>query len=359
MWELLECQTARSGLHPVGYVSQLASGHATTGALGPWRFLSEISQGEVILWGKKELKESDGSMTTVYFPKPTSGSQIMRPGEQPTFAGIRQPGLWPKLDFLSLMFALFCGTASLPHILIRYYTVKDSSAARKSTIVGIATIGIFYVLTLFLGLGAMTSGALDVSNENMAAPLLARSIGEWLFACISAIAFTTVLGTVSGLILAAAGAVSHDLLKCAAGIEMTDAGQVRVAKITALVIGIFAIGLGIGFQKMNVAFLVGWAFSVAASANLPALVMLLFWRKTTRQGIIAAISVGMIGSLIWILLSAETFSKVYSLTRPPWIAQMVPFSQPGILTIPLSFLVLVLVSLGTQPNDKDSATAAN
>ena len=98
------------------------------------------------------------------------------------------------------MFALFCGTASLPHILIRYYTVKDAAAARKSTIVGIATIGFFYVLTLYLGLGAMTSGALDVTNNNMAAPLLARSINEWLFAMISAIAFTTVLGTVSGLI---------------------------------------------------------------------------------------------------------------------------------------------------------------
>ena len=110
------------------------------------------------------------------------------------------------------MLALFCGTASLPHILIRYYTVKDQAAARKSTVVGIASIGFFYVLTLFLGLGAMTSGALDVTNTNMAAPLLARSFGELLFAIISAIAFTTVLGTVSGLIIAASGAVAHDLM---------------------------------------------------------------------------------------------------------------------------------------------------
>ena len=99
------------------------------------------------------------------------------------------------------MFALFCGTASLPHILIRYYTVKDEAAARKSTIVGIASIGFFYILTLYMGLGAMTSGAMDVTDSNMAAPLLARSMNEWLFAAISAIAFTTVLGTVSGLIL--------------------------------------------------------------------------------------------------------------------------------------------------------------
>ena len=123
------------------------------------------------------------------------------------------------------MLALFGGTASLPHILIRYYTVKDQASARKSTIVGIASIGFFYVLTLYIGLGAMTSGALDVTNSNMAAPLLARSFSEWLFAIISAIAFTTVLGTVSGLIIAASGAVVHDLLSSVLRIEMTDHEQ--------------------------------------------------------------------------------------------------------------------------------------
>src|SRR5690606_11455724 len=130
----------------------------------------------------------------------------------PSFKGIRGDDLMPKINFLSLMLALFCGTASLPHILIRYYTVRDQAAARKSTVVGIGAIGFFYVLTLFLGLGAMTSGAIDVTDSNMAAPLLAKSFNEWLFAIISAIAFTTVLGTVSGLIVAASGAVVHDLL---------------------------------------------------------------------------------------------------------------------------------------------------
>ena len=128
------------------------------------------------------------------------------------------------------MLALFCGTASLPHILIRYYTVKDQASARKSTVVGIASIGFFYVLTLYLGLGAMTSGALDVTNTNMAAPLLARSFGELPFAVISAIAFTTVLGTVSGLIMAASGAVAHDLLANFLRIEMTDHAKVRAGK---------------------------------------------------------------------------------------------------------------------------------
>ena len=165
-----------------------------------------------MLWGSEKIKDDDGSETTVYYPKPTAGRDILVPGASPTFKGVRSPKLADKLDFLSLMLALFCGTASLPHILIRYYTVKDQAAARRSTVVGIAAIGFFYVLTLYLGLGAMTSGALDVTNTNMAAPLLARTFGELPFAVISAVAFTTVLGTVSGLIMAASGAVAHDLM---------------------------------------------------------------------------------------------------------------------------------------------------
>jgi cation/acetate symporter len=329
---------APAELHPVGHIAHL-NGSATTGPLGPVSFFSELSDAELILWRSEILQNDDGTSTKVYYPKRTPGSQVLRPGEHPKFAGIRKEGVLPKLNFLSLMFALFCGTASLPHILIRYYTVKDAAAARKSTIVGIATIGFFYVLTLYLGLGAMTSGALDVTNDNMAAPLLARSMNEWLFAIISAIAFTTVLGTVSGLILASAGAVSHDIIKNVIGIKMSDHDQVRIAKITSVFVGIIAIVLGILFEKMNVSYLVGWAFSVAASANLPSLVMLLFWKRTTKQGIIAAIVVGMISSLGWILLSTDTFAEFLT-----WI---VPFSQPGIVTIPVSFLTLVLVSLAT------------
>jgi cation/acetate symporter len=342
------------GLRPVGYVSRLPNDQVRTGPLSPWRYLQTLSDSEVVLWGKSELRDSTGQTVTVYYPKPTLGRQLTRPGEHPTFAGIRQSEFWPKLNFLSLMLALFCGTASLPHILIRYYTVKDGAAARKSTIVGIATIGSFYILTLYMGLGAMTSGALDVTNDNMSAPLLARSISEWLFAIISAIAFTTVLGTVSGLILASAGAVSHDLLKNGLGVEMSDRQQVQVAKIASVIVGLIAISLGITFEKMNVSYLVGWAFSIAASANLPALVMLLFWRGTTRQGIIAGVLVGMTSSLCWILLSDETFAKVYGLDRPDWIASLIPFSQPGIVTIPLSFLSLVGVSWFTQPKSDGS-----
>jgi cation/acetate symporter len=184
-----------------------------------------------------------------------------------------------------------------------------------------------------------------VTNSNMAAPLLARSFNELLFAIISAIAFTTVLGTVSGLIIAAAGAVVHDLLSSVLGLELMDHGKVRVAKFAAIAVGGVAIVLGILFEKMNVTFLVGWAFSIAASANLPSLVMLLFWRKTTRQGIIAAVTVGMLSSLGWILLSGDTYKDVYGLSPSDAI---VPFSQPGIVTMPLGFAVLIVVSLLTR-----------
>jgi cation/acetate symporter len=180
----------------------------------------------------------------------------------------------------------------------------------------------------------------------MAAPLLARSINQWLFAVISAIAFTTVLGTVSGLILASAGAVSHDLVASFRKNPLSDRSQVRIAKLASCVVGAIAIVLGILFQKLNVSYLVGWAFSVAASANLPSLVMLLFWKGVTRQGIITAVTVGMVSSLAWILLSADTFTKVYGLDAS---SAVVPFSQPGIVTIPLGFATLVVISLLTRP----------
>ncbi|MBM3856024.1 MAG: cation acetate symporter, partial [Verrucomicrobia bacterium] len=329
-------------LRPVGYASKLPGGVEKTGALGPFEFLRTMQESEVVLWSSDRIVESDGGATVVYFQKPTAGSDFMTPGSSPTFRKVRGDKFTDKLDFLSLMLALFCGTASLPHILIRYYTVKDQISARKSTVVGIAAIGFFYVLTLYLGLGAMTSGTLDVTDSNMSAPLLARSFNELLFAMISAVAFTTVLGTVSGLIMAASGAVAHDLMTNFLKLKMDEFQKVRAAKVAAMVVGLLAICLGILFARMNVNFLVGWAFNIAASANLPALVMLLFWKRTTKEGITAAIVVGMVSSLAWILLSAQAFKDVYGLDPSRAI---VPFSQPAIVTIPLGFLVLVVVSL--------------
>jgi len=339
-------------LRPVGHVVSLngADPAATSsGPVSPAGFLDSLGKASIQLWGSERVVEDDGAATTVYYQKITRGDDLLVAGASPTFAGVRSAKLFDKLDFLSLMLALFGGTASLPHILIRYYTVKDESAVRKSTVVGIAAIGFFYVLTLFLGFGAMTSGALDVTNTNMAAPLLARSFSPLLFAIISAIAFTTVLGTVSGLIIAASGAVAHDLLTNVFRFRLDDHDMVRAGKIVAVVVGVIAMVLGVLFERMNVTFLVGWAFNIAASANLPALVMALYWKRATRQGIAAAILVGMVSSLGWILLSAQAFRDVYGL---PAANALVPFSQPAIITLPLGFLVLVVVSLLT-PRQED------
>jgi cation/acetate symporter len=224
--------------------------------------------------------------------------------------------------------------------------VPSPASARKSTIVAIAAIGFFYILTLFMGLGAMVNGVINPADSNMAAPLLARSFGQLLFAIISAIAFATVLGTVSGLIVAASGAVAHDLFDRYLNIKMDDRQKVRAGKISAFVIGGLAILLGILFKGMNVTFLVGLAFAVAASANLPAIIMLLFWKRTTSKGIAASIGVGIVASLGLIAFSPDLYS-LYGLN--PLDA---PFalSNPGIISIPLSFITLVVVSLLTQKN---------
>jgi len=339
-------QSKDHDLRPVGTILRLPERYGdaqSTGPLGPLAYLSALEDSTIVTWSGKKHVDADGSHTT-YSPVEKRGSDLLKPGGY--FKGLTTGKLADRLDFASLMLALFCGTASLPHILIRYYTVKDAAAARKSTVVGIAAIGVFYVLTLFLGLGAMTSGGLDPTDTNMAAPLLAKSFSDILFAVISAIAFTTVLGTVSGLIMAGSGAVAHDLVENVFGVPMNDYEKIRVGKLAAVGLGIVAMALGILFRNFNVSFLVGWAFNIAASANLPALVMLLFWPRTTRQGIVAAVTVGMLASLAWILLSADTFEKVYGLPRE---MALTPFSQPGLVTIPLGFLVLVVVSLLTPP----------
>jgi cation/acetate symporter len=337
-------QTRDHDLRPVGTLSRLPErfgDRASTGPLGPLAYLAALEDSTVVTWSKETTVDETGTHVT-FTPRERPAAELLRPGGY--FKGLASGTLAGRLDFASLMLALFCGTASLPHILIRYYTVKDATAARRSTVVGIAAIGFFYVLTLYLGLGAMTSGALDPTDTNMAAPLLAKSFSQPLFAVISAIAFTTVLGTVSGLIMAGSGAVAHDLVENVWGVRMTDHEKVRVGKIAAVGLGIVAMALGILFKGFNVGFLVGWAFNIAASANLPALVMLLFWPRTTKQGITAAVTVGMIASLGWILLSADTFEKVYGVSRD---LSPMPFSQPGLVTIPLGFVVLVIVSLLT------------
>src|SRR5690606_29606461 len=178
-----------------------------TGALGPFEYLSTLQDSEIIRF--LQVKFSDGTdQVSVYYQQPTAGESFLLPGLKYKIG--RDANLWSKMDFISLMLALFLGTAALPHILIRYYTVRTPRDARKSTILAIAAIGGFYVLTLFMGLGSAVNGVLDVESSNMAAPLLARAFGAALFSIISAVAFATVLGTVAGLIVASSGAIAHD-----------------------------------------------------------------------------------------------------------------------------------------------------
>ena len=336
--------SATNQLRQVGNLEQVRGERdvETGSVLSPIDYLATLTDEDTIvrLWRTSTLTDASGDKVTIHSSDPVSGERIMRPGLRFKVEGTPVE----RLDFLSLMLALFLGTAALPHILIRYYTVPNAASARKSTIVAIAAIGAFYVLTLFMGLGAMTSGVINPADSNMSAPLLARSFGEFLFAAISAIAFATILGTVSGLIVAASGAIAHDLFDRYFQFRMDDRQKVRAGKASAFVIGGIAILLGILFQGINVTFLVGLAFAVAASANLPAIVMLLFWKRTTAKGIAASIAVGIISSLALIALSPELF-RLYGLD--PLDAPF-PLNNPGIVSIPLSFMTLVVVSLLTQ-----------
>jgi cation/acetate symporter len=313
----------------------------STGPLGPLEFIEIIDNSEVTRFGKKKFN-FENEEVTVYYQNITSGKEILKPGLY--YKLDAEESFWPKLDFISLMLALFLGTSALPHILIRYYTVPSQRDARKSTIVAIIAIGFFYILTLYMGVGAMANGMLDPENSNMAAPLVAKGFGVLLFSIISAIAFATILGTVSGLIVASSGAVAHDLMDKYMQVKMTEKQKVAAGRITAVIVGILAIILGIVFQKQNVSFLVGLAFAIAASANLPAIIMLLFWKKTTSKGIAWAIVVGMVSSLLIISLS-PTMYEIYGLSPA---SAPIPLKNPGIISIPLGFLTLVVVSLFTK-----------
>lgn len=309
-----------------------------TGPLGPFEFLSTLQEGEIIRF--LQVKFTYGNeQVSLYYPQPTAGSSFMLPGLKYKIGS--GASLWSKLDFISLMLALFLGTAALPHILIRYYTVKTPRDARKSTILAIAAIGGFYILTLFMGLGAAVNGVLDVESSNMAAPLLARAFGAALFSIISAVAFATVLGTVAGLIVASSGAIAHDFIDVYLKRGLTDDGKVKAGKIAAFAVGIFAIVLGMAFKGINVSFLVGWAFAIAASANLPAILFLLFWKKTSETGIAASIIVGIVASLAIILTSPTMWDK-YGLDSSTALHQL---ENPALISFPLAVLTVYIVSL--------------
>lgn len=322
---------------------------AETGPLGPFEYLGVINQSELARFPKVAFMDGDNKVTA-YCKVVTKGSEMLIPGLKFKIGKGATP--LSKLNFISLMLALFLGTASLPHILIRYYTVPSQKDARKSTIIAIAAIGFFYVLTLFMGLGSAVSGVLNMDDGNMSGPLLAKAFGVGLFAIISAIAFATILGTVSGLIVASSGAIAHDLVDRYMGKQLTDKKKVRAGKIAAAAVGCVAIVLGILFRGMNVSFLVGWAFAVAASANLPAILMLLFWKKTTAKGIAWSIVVGIITAL-GIIITGPTISMQFFGTEG-----LHGLDAPAIISFTAALLTLVFVSLATQ-KDNDKLEAAN
>ncbi|MDR6878273.1 cation acetate symporter [Bacillus sp. 3255] len=248
------------------------------------------------------------------------------------------------LDTISLNLALVLGTAGLPHILIRFFTVKDAQTARKSVVVATWVIGIFYVMTLFLGFGAAAFVGKDVivaanAAGNMAAPLLAKSLGgDFLFAFISAVAFATILAVVAGLVLSAASAFAHDFYShIVRKGKATEKEQVVSAKLASVGVALISIVLALFAQKMNVAFLVALAFAVAASANLPVLVFTVFWRRFNTAGAVTGMLVGLISALILVIVSPNVWDPVAGkaiLVGTPLIS----LTNPGIISIPLGFL---------------------
>ncbi|MGG4489638.1 solute symporter family protein [Metabacillus idriensis] len=248
------------------------------------------------------------------------------------------------LDTISLNLALVLGTAGLPHILIRFFTVKDAITARKSVVYATWIIGAFYVMTVFLGFGAAAFVGYDNivaanSAGNMAAPLLAEAIGgDFLFAFVSAVAFATILAVVAGLVLSAASAFAHDFYShiLRRG-EATEKEQVVAARWASIGVAVLSILLALFAQNMNVAFLVALAFAVAASANLPILLLTIFWKRFNTAGAVAGMLTGLFSSLILVALSPNVWSPEAGaaiFTGDPLFS----LSNPGIVSIPLGFL---------------------
>jgi cation/acetate symporter len=279
-----------------------------------------------------------------------------------------------KIDFLSLGIALVLGTAGLPHILIRFYTVPTARDARKSVLWAIGLIGVFYLFTLVLGFGAAALlssekyAEVAASGGNLASPLLAEAVGGGdgsiggavLLALIAAVAFATILAVVAGLTLASSTSVAHDIYNSVMKRgEASEKDELKVARLAAVVIGAVAIVLAIPAKNLNVAFLVALAFAVAASANLPAIVYNMFWRRFNTRGALWSIYGGLISSVGLVVFSPVVSSKGVDATGknlsllPTSIdISWFPLENPGIVSIPLGFL---LGYLGTISKREPSA----
>ena len=273
--------------------------------------------------------------------------------------------LWNKLDLISLGIALVLGTAGLPHILIRFYTVPDSQAARKSVNWGIGLIGGFYLMTLVLGFGAAAivgKNAITEQNEagNTAAPQLAESVGAHfggttlaaiLLAVIAAVAFATILSTVAGLTIASSSSLAHDFYNSVLRKgKASEKEEVKVARFSAIGVGLVAIVMAIFAQSLNVAFLVALAFAIAASANLPTLLLSLFWKRFNTQGAVAGIYGGLI-SAVGLVIFSPVFSGSESALISGVDINWFPLDNPGIVSIPLGLLCAVVGTLMSKEND--------
>ncbi|WP_307892823.1 solute symporter family protein [Bacillus swezeyi] len=264
------------------------------------------------------------------------------------------------LETLSLNLALVLGTAGLPHILIRFYTVKDAKTARKSVVSATWIIGIFYIMTVFLGFGAAAFVGFEnilAADQagNMAAPLLAQALGgDFLFAFVSAIAFATILAVVTGLVLSAASAFAHDIYsqiirKGAA----TEKEQMIAARWASIGVSVLSILLAVFAQSLNVAFLVSLAFAVAASANLPLIIFTVFWKRFNAAGALTGSLIGLLSALILVSISPSVWDPAGNAI---FIGEpLIPISNPGIISIPLGFLGAYLGTvLSSKTPDKDA-----
>ena len=263
--------------------------------------------------------------------------------------GVLSPGrlVTDPIDAISLGLALMLGTAGLPHILMRFYTVPDARTARTSVGYATAIIGCFYLLTFILGFGAMVIvgrpaiTAVDAGG-NMAAPLLAAGVGGTPFlGFISAVAFATILAVVAGLALSGAATLSHDLwVHVVRGGHSNPKEEFVVARLATVLLAVVSVVLGVAFKGQNVAYMVGLAFAIAASANFPALVLAIFWRRLTTAGAQWSMIVGTVSTLVLIYLSPAIQVDLLKAASAPF-----PLRNPGIITIPLSFAVAIVISL--------------
>lgn len=270
----------------------------------------------------------------------TAGNpEILNPGLQ---YGVSETS---KFDFISLALALVLGTAALPHVLMRFYTVPTAKEARRSVVWAIWLIGAFYLFTLVLGYGAGALIGPDAINAapggvNSAAPLLAFHLGgPLLLGVISAVAFATILAVVAGLTITAAASFAHDIYANVVRKGKVDAdGEVKVARRTVVVIGVLSILGGIGAQGQNVAFLVALAFAVAASANLPTIIYSLFWKKFSTRGAVWSMYGGLAAAVVLIAFSPVVSGAETSMIPGADFAWF-PLKNPGIVSIPLAFFL--------------------